>query len=587
MLYRQLRWARITPDVIARTTDNPAIQAALTKLTKAQSLRYGSSLQDSLAIDVVAGALRIEHDAARAPLAAAAAQQRHAELLARPARQLTRDERIELVAHDMAAGGQRPMTFPADISEGIHEPGDAVFTLAQRTLRERMSIAHPPGDELARSVATRELLERLSHGVGAMSYSGDDWAPLGIARALERVTTWTDPAIHPFSAASRDRLLRALHEGEATLQPGGGFDGLYAPIIKAAKASFPDAANVPAIAKVRALEGLAILANFADTRTPISHLTLELAGTHRVYGAATSGLDDATASALQSMRNEDAARMVRDALAAGTVPIPVVDLADAGLDAAARARAVLANHVLSGTHPGAATGSLDEVAMLDAMRALVAQDGVGDAARAADLVYLGARTVPLENGPLAVRISELAEAVRAPSWRPEARETGSLTELYRALPVDPTERTTWIREAIARRANDGEPNRLLSTVLELRPDLVPTELGAQAAIMRANDMLRAIDVTGVRSSTAPKLPLLSARRALDAVADDEGASAVLAADTRTLVDRNLARIDGTYDGPARGYSNYADLAEVGRVRTSLELLERVQATRPVDDIVTW
>jgi hypothetical protein len=155
-------------------------------------------------------------------------------------------------------------------------------------------------------------------------------------------------------------------------------------------------------------------------------------------------------------------------------------------------------------------------------------------------------------------------------------------ELELKLPSDPAAREAWVRSELTRRLSGTEFDPALGTVLRLRPDLIPDDLRAIGQLAIANEMLRDIATVGVTSSAAPRPALEQAQRALEAWRGGASAAGIdgIAEQTRTLVKRNLDRVNGVSKGPIAGYSNYADLAEVGRIRSNIELLERV-SPRPV------
>jgi hypothetical protein len=146
-------------------------------------------------------------------------------------------------------------------------------------------------------------------------------------------------------------------------------------------------------------------------------------------------------------------------------------------------------------------------------------------------------------------------------------------KLEHELPTIPAERDALLRSMVSERVQTGISPDLLATVLRLRADLLPADVADVAKIMHANDLLKSVPATGVSSATGPQVALEAARDALANVAPADPALAKLAEETRELVDRNLARINGT-KGPVAGYSNYTDLAEVGRVGSNVALHER-------------
>lgn len=577
IIRRMVRWDRLTPDAVAGLSSNPHLRNALGEIAGSSALKHGSSLRTSRAVDIAVRALRAERQHAT-PTGAEAIRARLVTLAARPTHELDDAARRELVALDMATSADETTTFPTYVLDGIETQRDPVYVLAHRALRERHDIVQPPGTDDAALRASRELLEGIQHGAGAMPYAADTWAPLAIADDLDQIVTWVDPTLHPFAPATRARLVGALEAGRAARAATGSLNGLYAPIVDAAAAVLPDATSTPAIARVRAVESLALLTRFGGEvapNSPINHVTLDLQGALKVYGAGVGAVpDDIIAEfAAKPANAERIAERVADGLATGRIRVPTVSPDEAGLDEIGRARAVLANHLVART-----TGA-ERPAHADLVRSLrvLSDNGAADAERSADLVTYGLLSSALEMDAEAAQHIQQAFSGSSALRREGLERIVGHVGILEDLPADDAARSTWVEEAIAARRASHQPNPKLTAVLALRPDLVPQPLRAEAQLMYANDLLRTIDVDGVRSATAPRTSLKAAQHALELLDGVTGPREQVAAQARELVERNLDRIDGRSKGPVSGYSNYADHAEVGRVRSDLELLERTAA----------
>ncbi|MCW2921189.1 MAG: hypothetical protein JWL76_1063 [Thermoleophilia bacterium] len=577
IIRRMVRWDRLTPDGVASLTENPHLRTALGEIAGSKALKHGSSLRDTRAIDIAVRALRAELEAA-SPTGAETVSSRLVSLAAKPTHELDDAMRRELVALDMVTSREGTATFPAYVLDGIESQRDPVFILAQRALRDRHGIVQPAGTDDAALRASRELLEAVHHGAGSMPYAADSWAPLAIADDLDQIVTWVDPSLHPFASATRDRLTGALAAGRAARAATGDLNGLYAPIVDAAAAVLPDATATPAIARVRALESLALLTRFGGEiapNSPINHVTLDLHGALKVYGEGVGAVpDDVIAAFTAKPANAELiAERVSAGLADGRIRVPTVAPDEAGLDEIGRARAVLANHLV------ASTVGAERPAHADLVRSLrlLSDNGAADAERSADLVTYGLVSSALDMEPEAARHIQQAFSGSSALRREGLERIVGHVGILEDLPADDAARTTWVTDAIARRRTTREPDPRLTAVLALRPDLVPQNLRAEAQLMYANDLLRTIDIDGVSSAAAPRNSLKAAQHALELLAGATGPRERVAAQARELVERNLDRIDGRSRGPVAGYSNYADHAEVGRVRSDLELLERTAA----------
>jgi hypothetical protein len=111
-----------------------------------------------------------------------------------------------------------------------------------------------------------------------------------------------------------------------------------------------------------------------------------------------------------------------------------------------------------------------------------------------------------------------------------------------------------------------------SMVQRGRLDVVGID-GAQAAAVRLRHLVP--DNLNVARDW-----LVDVRRALEGV-ETSGPAAELRAAAIEMVDRNLARVDGRRGLRFRdGYANHPDYAELGRVRNTWQLLERLSAPAP-------
>lgn len=116
----------------------------------------------------------------------------------------------------------------------------------------------------------------------------------------------------------------------------------------------------------------------------------------------------------------------------------------------------------------------------------------------------------------------------------------------------------------------GEIDPLATSILE-RGQLDRIGItGSEAAAVRLRHLEPATPDTA-------RVWLLDARAAMER-ADLDGPGAALRDSANKLIDRNLARIDGDRRWRLRdGYSNHPDYAEVGRVRSTWQLLEQLTA----------
>jgi hypothetical protein len=144
------------------------------------------------------------------------------------------------------------------------------------------------------------------------------------------------------------------------------------------------------------------------------------------------------------------------------------------------------------------------------------------------------------------------------------------------LPASDAARSDWVRTQLQSRIA-GEPvDPVFGTLLRLRPELIPEDMLEQGRLAIANELLRDIATTGVASPTAGRPALEAAKRALAGWKPHDPAHATVAKQTMRLIDRNLKRMD-QYASWDEGYLNHPDYAEVGRVRSNIDLLEQLDA----------
>jgi hypothetical protein len=142
------------------------------------------------------------------------------------------------------------------------------------------------------------------------------------------------------------------------------------------------------------------------------------------------------------------------------------------------------------------------------------------------------------------------------------------------------------------RAENASPAQLDAARREL---LGTGELGALASAVVDREQLELVGLTGAAASAVrlrhslPTNPstakswMLDVQRELRS-ADVSGPVTTVRDEALALIDRNLARIEGErWWIPRDGYANHPDYAELGRVRSSFQLLEKVGAIKLGDE----
>jgi hypothetical protein len=143
------------------------------------------------------------------------------------------------------------------------------------------------------------------------------------------------------------------------------------------------------------------------------------------------------------------------------------------------------------------------------------------------------------------------------------------------LPTDPAERAEWVRAQLLQRVAGKPADSMLGTLLRLRPELVPEEHLETARLAIANELLRDIAEVGATSPTSSRPALEAAKRALAGWTPKNPEHQPIAKQTIKLIDDNLKRMDFKHGWRDEGYLNYPDYAEVGRVRSNIDLLEKL------------
>lgn len=136
-----------------------------------------------------------------------------------------------------------------------------------------------------------------------------------------------------------------------------------------------------------------------------------------------------------------------------------------------------------------------------------------------------------------------AAVVDVVNGRADARAHRTLADVGERLPL------------LVRGHSPDEQARIAEAVLAGTDAPLPTRTGSILAPIQAN--------------------LDELRRRLDGLAVHSQAKSLIT-ETKTLVDRNLQRIGNrTPDGAVRGYLNYPDYAEIGRIRSNVSLIRAI------------
>lgn len=142
------------------------------------------------------------------------------------------------------------------------------------------------------------------------------------------------------------------------------------------------------------------------------------------------------------------------------------------------------------------------------------------------------------------------------------------------VPADPTARAGWISSELAARRTRGSSSPALGLMLVRRRDLLPVEPDAATRLAMAVEALGEVARTGSATVDEVRPILVDARRTLDDARAGAGSLEFVVDETRELVDRNLARVNGPITDESGGFLNYPDYAELGRIHAGLALIER-------------
>ena len=146
-----------------------------------------------------------------------------------------------------------------------------------------------------------------------------------------------------------------------------------------------------------------------------------------------------------------------------------------------------------------------------------------------------------------------------------------------AIPADEGKRAAWLSAQLAQRRATGESGDALRLVLARRHDLLPDTPDTATQLAKAVTML---DVVGTLDHATPAEVRPAFAAAWDALTQARPTAGEFTAsidEALARVEHNLARIDGVAEQPEPGYLNFPDFADAGRIRSTLELIERSAA----------